>query len=395
MAGLTGLFMGKIHHFEVIVVGVGAMGSSTCFELARRGVKVLGIEQFDIPHTLGSYHGFSRMIRLAYHEHPDYVPLLKRAYEKWDEIEKVSGNKLLYVTGGVYMGWRDGELVSGALRASQLHHLEHDLIGRDELSSRYPQFELPDDHVALLEPRAGFLLSERATETYARQAQANGAEIHTREIVESWSTSNAGVTVKTNRAEYHGDQIIFCGGAWSEKLTRDLGVKLVVTRQVLGWVVPPEPALFEMGKLPVWAIEHPAGGLWYGFPMMAESHGFKIALHAKGEETDADRVNRNPTSADEETFRSCLSQFIPRAGGPVNQMRICLYTNSPDSHFMIDRHPHQPRVLVACGFSGHGFKFASVVGEILADMATKGKTDLPCEFISLARFHTAKGDVSL
>jgi sarcosine oxidase len=389
IAGLTGLFMAKTNRYDVIVVGIGAMGSSTCYELARRGVRVLGIEQFDIPHTLGSYHGFSRMIRLAYHEHPDYVPLLKRAYERWEKIEKVSGEKLLYITGGVYMGRREGEVVSGALHASRLHHLEHELLSHDELSVRYPQFVLPEDHVALVEPRAGFLLSERAVEMYARQAQIHGAEIHSCENVEGWSTSANGVAVKTNRGEYQGDQIIFCGGAWSEKLIRDLGVKLVVTRQVLGWVDPKEPAMFEMGRLPVWAIEHPDGGLWYGFPMMAGSHGFKIALHARGGETDADRVDRQPMAGDDETFRSCLRQMILCADGPVNQMRICLYTNSPDSHFIIDRHPKEPRVVLACGFSGHGFKFASVVGEILADLVCDGKTRLPCEFIRLARFHTA------
>jgi sarcosine oxidase len=372
--------------FDVIVVGVGAMGASTCWELARRGVRVLGLEQFDIPNTRGSSHGFSRMIRMAYYEHPDYVPLLRRAYERWEQLEKSTGEKLLYITGGLYMGRRESEIIAGSLEAAQKHNIAHEMIEHAALKQRYPQFELPADHVGMLEPLAGFLLPERVIATYVEDALASGADIHGQESVTDWSASSSSVTVKTNRAEYTCDRIIFCGGAWSGKLLGDLGVDLVVTRQVLGWVWPKQPALFELGTLPVWAIERPGGSIWYGFPMIADAPGFKLALHATGSATDPDQVNRERSPADEETFRPCLRKYIPRADGPVLSMRTCLYTNSPDSHFIIDHHPKLPGVILACGFSGHGFKFASVVGEILADYATRGKTNLPAQFLGLSRF---------
>jgi sarcosine oxidase len=372
--------------FDVIVVGVGAMGASTCWELARRGVRVLGIEQFDIPHTRGSSHGFSRMIRMAYYEHSDYVPLLRRAYERWEQLERATGQKVLYITGGLYMGRRESEVIARSLGAAQQHQLAHELIEYTDLKTRFPQFELPGDHVGLLEACAGFLVPERVISTYVEDALASGAEIHGQEAVQSWESSANRITVKTDRATYEADQVIFCGGAWTTKLVADLGIALLVTRQVMGWVWPEQPALFEIGTLPVWAIDSPRGSIWYGFPMTAESPGFKIALHARGSVTDPDQVNRELNSADEETFRECLRQHIPRADGPVLSMRTCLYTNSPDSHFIIDRHPRQPRVLLACGFSGHGFKFASVVGEVLADYATQGKTDLPAAFLGLSRF---------
>ena len=238
----------------------------------------------------------------------------------------------------------------------------------------------------MLEPRAGFLVPELAIASFVDQALRNGAEIHGQETVLNWRADSEGVIVLSNRNEYHAKHIIFCGGAWSGKLLGDLGVKLIVTRQVLGWVWPKKPEMFALGTLPVWAIDRPAGSIWYGFPMMADSPGFKLALHAKGDACDPDDVNRAVSFSDEETFRPCLREHIPQADGPVLSMRTCLYTNSPDSHFIIDRLPRQSRVTIACGFSGHGFKFASVVGEILADVAIQGKTDLPAQFLSLGRF---------
>jgi len=376
--------------FDVIVIGIGAMGSSACYQLARRGVRVLGLEQFDIPHALGSSHGQSRMIRMAYFEHPDYVPLLQRAYALWDELEQVSGQKLLYRTGGLYMGPRDGEIVGGSLASARRHNLPFESLGSDELRRRFPQFHLPDTWVGVLEPHAGFLLPERVVAAHAEAALRAGAQLHGREMVLDWRADPRGATVRTTRNEYHAGQLIFCGGPWSGKLLRDIGVDLVVTRQVLAWVWPKQPDLFTLDRLPVWAIDHLDGTLHYGFPMMNEVPGFKIAHHGRGAVTDPDRVERDPQPGDEKTFRPILSQILPAADGPLLSMKVCLYTNSPDGHFMIDRHPHHERVTVACGFSGHGFKFASVVGEILADLAMNGRTPLPAAFLGLSRFASKK-----
>jgi sarcosine oxidase len=377
--------MRKGSGFDVIVVGVGAMGSSTCYHLARRGVRVLGLEQFDIPHARGSSHGQSRMIRMAYYEHPDYVPLLRRSYELWHELEQVSGQKLLHITGGVYMGPPDGEVVPGSLQSARQHGLAHEPLDRAAVAKRFPQFTIPDDWVALYEPLAGFLLPERTVAAYAEAALRSGAELHGNEPVTAWRATTTGVTVRTTRGEYEADRLVFCGGPWSSKLLADLGVPLVVTRQVLGWVWPRNPDLFAMGRLPVWAIEKP-GGIYYGFPMMSDCPGFKLADHSFGTPTDPDRVAREVTAEDEQTFRPAITKFIPDADGPTLAIRTCLYTHSPDRHFILDRHPVYDNVTLACGFSGHGFKFASVVGEVMADLATEGTTRLPAQFLGLHRF---------
>ncbi|HWE96936.1 MAG TPA: N-methyl-L-tryptophan oxidase [Tepidisphaeraceae bacterium] len=381
--------------FDVIVIGIGAMGSSACHHLARRGARVLGLEQFDIPHALGSSHGSSRMIRLAYYEHPDYVPLLRRAYELWDELEGVSGQKLLYRTGGLYMGPPDGEIVGGAIRSAREHGLAHEVHDRDQIRRKFPQFEIPEHWVGLFEPEAGFLAPERVIAAYAQVALRAGAEVRGRETVIEWTSDSRGVRVRTNKGEYHAAHLVFCGGPWSGKLVRDLGVTLTVTRQVLGWVWPRDPDAFALGKLPVWAIDHLDGTIHYGFPMIDDVPGFKLAHHRPGPATDPDRVERDARPGDEDTFRPILRTMIPSADGTLLSMKVCLYTNTPDGHFILDRHPAHDNVTIACGFSGHGFKFASVIGEILADLAIDGSTKLPVSFLAMRRFGpAARGESS-
>jgi sarcosine oxidase len=374
--------------FDVIIVGLGAMGSSAAFHLASRGARVLGLEKFDIPHTHGSSHGFSRMTRMAYHEHPDYVPLLKSAFTLWHELESLGGQKLIYPVGGLYMGPLAGMLVAGSLKAAREHHLPHEILDRDELRRRYPQFELPDDFVGMLERDAGFILPEKAIATAALLALRHGAELHGREPVMEWTNDGDGVRVTTPRNTYLASKIIFCGGAWTDRLVRDLGIPLNVTRQILAWVWPKTPAMFEPGKLPVWAIDHLDDTIHYGFPMMLDSPGFKLAHHAAGETADPDKVNRDIAPSDEENLRALLKRNIPQADGPLLSARVCLYTNSPDHHFIVGQLPENPRVILAGGFSGHGFKFAPVIGKALSDLATDGKTPLPIEFLSPARYRT-------
>ena len=276
--------------------------------------------------------------------------------------------------------------MGGSLQSARRHGLGHDLLDRAELSRRFPQFRVPDSWVGLLEEKAGFLRPERVIAAYAEAALRLGADLRGHEPVLEWSAERSGVTVHTPRGEYHAAHLVFCGGSWTSKLVMNLGVPLVVTRQVLGWVWPRTPALFEMGVLPVWATDNPDGTIHYGFPMHDGSPGFKIAHHGPGPATDPDRVNRDPQPADEQTFRPALARLLPEADGPLLALRTCLYTNSPDHHFILGPHPREPNVTIACGFSGHGFKFASVMGEALADLATKEKTELPVGFLGLERF---------
>ncbi len=371
--------------YDVIVIGVGSMGSAACYHLARRGVRVLGLEKFDIPHGNGSSTGFSRMIRMSYHEHPDYVPLLRSAFELWHELESESGQKLLYLTGGLYMGPAEGETVGGALRAARKFSLPFELFDHAALRRRFPQFHVPEDFVGMLETNAGFVLPEASVAAHALLALRHGAELHGREAVARWSANAAGVEVVTERATYQAGRLVFCGGAWTDQLVRDLGVPLRVTRQVLGWVWPKNPEAFELGRLPVWAIDYLDGTSHYGFPMMPDNPGFKVAHHSPAQTVDPDAVPRALLPGDEDTFRILLRKQIPDADGPLLSLRTCLYTNSPDSHFIIDRHPEDFRVLLACGFSGHGFKFATVVGKVLSDLAADGSTPHPIGFLGLAR----------
>jgi sarcosine oxidase len=373
--------------FDVIVIGVGAMGASACWQLARRGVRVLGLEQFSIGHVLGSSGGQTRMIRLAYYEHPDYVPLLRRAYALWEEMERESGQRVLFKTGGIYMGPENGEVVGGTLTAARLHGLAVQRVSQAQVRSRWPQFRVPDEFVGVWEPEAGFLLSEKAIGVFARVALEAGAEIHGHEAATRIDSEGGGVRVITNKGSYSAGRVVVCGGAWTSKLVRELGVELVVTRQVLGWVWPAKNAeRFRLGEFPVWGVEQADGSLAYGFPMLDDYPGLKAARHGRGRPVDPDRVNREATADDEREVRELVGRWLPDGLGPTVAMRICMYTNSPDSHFILDRLPGRENVVIACGFSGHGFKFASVMGEALADLAVEGKTPLPVGFLGLSRF---------
>jgi sarcosine oxidase len=347
------------------------------------------LEQFAVGHALGSSHGHTRMIRLAYYEHPDYVPLLRRAYELWDELEAASGERVLYRTGGIYMGPPTGDVVGGAIETARRHGLAHEVLSREDLARRHPLFSVPDDYIGVWEPAAGFLLCEKAIGLFARLAMEAGAEIHGHEPVVNVALRQDGVTVTTPLETYHADRIVFCGGAWSGKLLADLGVELVVTRQALGWIWPKSPDAFALDSFPVWGVEQTDGSLAYGFPMMSDVPGLKMARHGRGTVVDPDTVSREATAEDREEVLAIARRYLPSGVGPTLSSRICLYTNSPDGHFIVDRHPAGGRAVIACGFSGHGFKFASVMGEILADVATTGGTTLPIDFLGLRRFAKA------
>jgi sarcosine oxidase len=373
--------------YDVIVIGVGTMGAAACDALARRGVRVLGLEQFDVPHAMGSHHGQSRMFRMAYFEHPDYVPLLKRAFELWQELEQRAAAKLFYVTGGVYMGPEEGELVRGSIEAAQRHGLEHEVLDRSGLRERWPQFVVPEGWQAFWEPSAGFVVPELAVGTMARLAMECGAEIHGREGVRAWRRAGHGYEVETERGTYRAKRLLVTCGAWTARTVRELGVELVVTRQVLAWVWPQGNGATErygLGAFPCWAAET-EGGVDYGFPMLPWHPGLKAARHVKGRVTEPDSVDRRVTAEDEAEARRAFVH-LEDAEGPLLSSAACLYTNSPDSHFIIDRHPSDDGVTIGCGFSGHGFKFAPVIGEVLADLALDGRSRHRVEFLGLHRF---------
>jgi sarcosine oxidase len=358
---------------DVIVIGIGGMGSAAAFHLAARGARVLGLERFEIPHEFGSSHGVNRIIRLAYAEHPDYVPLLRRAFELWRTLERLSGDRLLIVTGGVDAGPPDGATVTGSLRSCALHDIPHELIDAQELRRRFPGFRLPDGMAAVCQPDAGFVLSERAIIAHVAAARAAGADVRTRERVLGWESIAGGVRVRTDRGTYEAARLVVTAGAWASTLVPGLGALAKPERQVLLWTDPIRPDRFRPDAFPVFNMET-ADGRFYGFPVFGVP-GFKIGrYHHRHEPADPDRMDRECHPEDETLLREAVVHYFPDAAGPTLAMKTCLFTNSPDEHFRIDRLPDEPSVTIAAGFSGHGYKFCPVVGEILADLTLDGGT---------------------
>jgi sarcosine oxidase len=373
--------------FDVIVIGAGIMGSATCWHLAKRGLRVLCLEQFGVPNSLGASHGLTRAIRMAYFEHPDYIPLLQRTYELWNQLEQATHRTILHITGGLYLGRNSSELVDGSLRSSELYGLPFEMLDQAALVVRYPQFATPVDFVGFYEPNAGVLLPELAVSLMTQSALLSGAVFHAYEPVTGWSTDSESAVVTTQVGRYSAKKLIVCGGAWSGQILSDLSIPLTITRQVMGWVWPNDPTLFQLGTFPIWAMEMPDSSFYYGLPMMPDFPGLKVASHKAGKIVLAEDLDRNATPDDANTFMPFIEEFMPAAAGPVLNMRVCTYTNTPDGHFIIDKHPLHSNVIIAAGFSGHGFKVGGVVGEILADLAEFGKTSLPIEFLAINRFN--------
>ncbi|HEX2135961.1 MAG TPA: N-methyl-L-tryptophan oxidase [Microvirga sp.] len=371
--------------YDVIVAGVGGMGSATCHQLARRGRRVLGLERFDIPHAMGSSHGQNRIIRLAYFEHPAYVPLLRRAYELWREAEHLSGERLLFVTGGVDAGRENGRIVAGSLASCREHALAHELVDAEELARRHPGWQLPADFVAVLQPDAGFVASERAIVAHVGLALDAGADIRAREPMLGWEVTGAGtVRVRTERGAYEAERLVLSTGAWIADHVPALHAKAVAERQVLGWFRPLEPAHFRLGRFPVGLVEGDPLAV-YVFPEWGIP-GFKLGVyHHREEKGHADALSREPNAEDEAVLRRAVRAYFPGADGPVLSLRACLFTNTPDEHFVIDTLPDAPQVIVASPCSGHGFKFASVVGEALADLASGTRPRLDLSLFGLDR----------
>ncbi|MGH2709131.1 MAG: N-methyl-L-tryptophan oxidase, partial [Actinomycetota bacterium] len=330
-------------------------------------------------------HGLTRIIRLAYWEHPTYVALLRRAYELWRELEVRSGERLLHITGSVDAGPPGGAIFEGALKSSELHSLPHEVMDGGELHRRFPGYRLPRETQCLYQPDGGFLLPERCNVAHVAQAQAHAAEVHCREPVLSWGAEGGRTWVRTTRGRYEAGRLVICAGAWASKLVPELRGLAVPERQVLAWLQPARPEYFQVGAFPVFNLEVEEGR-YYGFPSFLVP-GFKFGkYHHRGEVVDPDAVNREPQLEDEELLRGFARRYFPDGAGPTLMLKTCLFTNSPDRHFILDRHPDQPEVVIAAGFSGHGYKFCSVIGEVMADLAQGGQTRHDIEFFRLKRF---------
>lgn len=372
--------------YDTIVIGVGAMGAAACDSLARRGLRVLGLERFGVPNTMGSHHGHTRAFRVAYAEHRDYVPLLREAREAWIELDTDADSPIYNECGLFYAGPKRCALMTATASSAQDHGIPMERLSGEDAFRRFPQFRLSDGDEALFEPQAGFLAAEGSVAAMAERALSAGADLRC-EAVTGWSVAGGGVGVRTDRAEYHAGSLVVTAGAWTSRLLDSIGFALAVSRQALCWTWPKSPEDFSPDRFPVWAIETPLG-IGYGFPRASGRPGIKTAIHAPGETVDPDASRAAPSSAETEPVLEILRDRVPRAGRLIASAS-CLYTNTIDGHFVLDRHPRHPNVVFAAGFSGHGFKFAPVLGEALADLAIDGITSRPIGFLCASRFGSA------
>ncbi len=372
------------HVYDCIVLGTGGVGSAALYHLARRGAKVLGIDRFPPGHDRGSSHGETRVIRLAYHEHPDYVPLLQRAYTHWEAMDRMRPESLYTETGILEMGPENGDVVSGVLEAARLHNLEVEKLSGAEIEKRYAGLRVPAPMVGVFEARAGFLRVETCVMAYADEAVKHSASLQTGETVLKWSADGEGLTVDTDRGRYRTGRLVVTAGAWAPKLLSSLGVHFRVLRKPLLWYRTQTPDYRVENGFPVWFLETDLGTI-YGFPEI-DDMGFKLAEHTGGTEvTDPLQPDRDLNTADRRPLESIISRHFPGVTSDYLHHAVCMYTTSPDEHFVIDRHPDDPRICFVTGLSGHGFKFASVLGEIMSDLALDGETDLPIAFLGLDR----------
>jgi sarcosine oxidase len=358
------------------------MGSAALYHLARRGKRVLGLERFDLLHEHGSSHGLTRIIRLAYFEHPDYVPLLRRAYELWRELEAEAGEPLLHVTGIVEGGDR---ILDGVLRSCEEHDIRHEVLNGVEIARRFPAYRLPPAMAVVHQPDGGFVVPERCIVAHVEGALSHGATLRARERALEWEQNENGVRVTTDRGVVEAETLVLTAGAWSQDVARLPGGLVRGVRQSLAWLQPTRPELFEPDRMPVFNLALD-GEHFYGFPAYSIP-GFKLGRYDHfGSGGDPDTISREPTLEDEAPLRAFAERYFPDGAGPTVALKTCLFEPSPDEHFLIDRHPDAPSAVVAAGFSGHGYKFCSVVGEILADLAIDGSTLHDIELFRLDRF---------
>jgi len=373
-----------VPHLDTIVVGLGGMGSAALYHLAGRGVSVVGIDQFAPPHRRGSSHGGTRIIRLAYYEDPSYVPLLRRGYELWQELEERTGQRLLRTTGSLDVSTTSGGIFPRSLASCELHAIRHEVLTSAELSRRFPGYRFPDDYFALYQPDGGILDPERCVATHLAAAVQGGAETRLDERVLAVVQGGERAVVRTTRGPYTVDRFVLTAGSWAGELVPRLESLAVAERQVVGWFATQDAGLFAPERFPVFNVQVEEGH-YYGVPF--DRVGVKVGrYHHLGERVDPTHYDRAIHPRDEAALRPFVERYMTGAAGKMVQAETCLFTNSPDEHFIIDHLEGASRVVVAAGFSGHGFKFCSIVGEILADLSIDGGTQHDIALLRLSRF---------
>jgi sarcosine oxidase len=372
--------------YDAIVLGLGAMGTATLFHLARSGARVLALEQYAPGHTLGSSHGDSRIIRETYFEHPLYVPLVRRAHELWRELEELSGTSLMRINGGLMIGPPDGSVIAGTLRSAREHQLPHEILSSEQVGARYPQFDIGSDLIAVFDPRAGYLDADACNKAHIEAARASGATVRFDEPVLEWRATADSVSVRTRSGSYSAAKLVLAAGAWNTSLLGELNLPLEIERQSVFWLEPRQGADYDPDRFPIYAYEYTPGQICYGFPRLAR--GVKASVMHSGEISDRpERVEREVSDDEIEPLRAALRPVLPElAAAAVRDRTTCLFTNTPDHDFIIDWHPAHSNVLISSACSGHGFKFASAVGELQAELLTDRPTRFDLSPFRVSRF---------
>lgn len=371
--------------YDVIVLGLGAMGSAAMYYLAECGARVCGIERHGIAHDLGSSHGGSRVFRKAYFEHPDYIPLLERSHAAWQKLEQATGVELFVQSGLILSGVPESPLIRGLDACYAAHDLPHRKMSAGEARAEFTQFRLPGDHVVYYDPEAGYLRPEACIEQHVAMAQQEGATLLLHEDALAWRSGGRSVTVTTNQREISASNLVLTAGPWAAGTLGELGVRFRVLRKVQLWYSAPDMTRYRIGEMPCFYVDTNYGS-FYGFPAQDEL-GIKIAEHTGGNPVDdPDNLNRGLEAEDETKIRRLLNDVFPSMEPHRTHFSVCMYSMTPDHHFIIDKHPRHENVIIAAGFSGHGFKFAPVVGEILADLVVDGTTMHPLELFKIDRF---------
>jgi len=381
-------------HYDLIIIGLGSMGSAAAYYASRSGLDVLALDQFSPPHKKGSHSGDSRIIRMAYFEHPDYVPLLQRAYSNWQQLEDITGEIHFHKTGLVYFGDNSNKLISGVRRSAKKYQIALEEFSDEEVANRFTQFKTPDHHSCIYEPNAGYVISSQTIQSYQSLAKTHGSTLRADSKVLSWTRSKDQIIVNTVSERFTTDKLILTAGAWTRSLLKESlsKIKLSTTRQSYFYFEPKLPTRFHASQFSCWNIqaeEYP--GLYYGFPYKAKNsnskeYGLKLAHHIPATEIDPNESLKEPSAEEINQAFSFLEKYIPDAAGKLISANSCIYTNSVDEDFIVDYLPDSDkRVILACGFSGHGFKFVPAMGELLSQMA-QGQKAVELNFLGLNRF---------
>ena len=371
--------------YDVIVVGLGAMGSASLYALARSRHRVLGIARFAPPHALGSSHGRTRIIREAYFEHPAYVPIVRRAFDLWRELERSIGKPLYVKTRGITIGPESGMLVRGARASAEAFGVPHRVLSAAGVHRQFPGLQPLDDMVGVLEDRAGVLFPEQCIAAMLARAEKDGAEVRRDDVVLGWEAADGGVRVRTTSGEYRAAQLVLAAGAWMRQLVPDLAPVLAVTRQPIQWFEPSRPEEFTAATCPVTLWEYGPNRVFYTLPDFGD--GVKAAVHYEGQPVDPDHLDGRASSDEDAAATDLLRRFMPHATGHLRESQVCLYTNTPDLHFVIDVHPAHPKqVVVVSACSGHGFKFATAIGEVVTELLAGATPRYDLSMFRMGRF---------